>query len=137
MSDVFATFGPELASVGAARRFVRRTLEAWRADGVDFEAAQVVSELTTNSVIHARSPFRVELSLDGDHLTIGVTDSSPVLPRLKRHSAQATTGRGIGVVAALALAWGTEPRADGKRVWATLSTGPRPALGLEADQVRA
>lgn len=120
MDHAWAAFAPDLASVGEARRFVRRALVDLGGEAMEFEAAQVVSELATNSVIHARTRFEVALDHDGDSLRIAVSDGSRRSPVPKSHSAQATTGRGLKLVATLADAWGTEARSDGKTVWCTL-----------------
>lgn len=134
MSHARAAFAPDLASVGEARRFVRRALVDLGAEEMEFEAAQVVSELATNSVIHAGTPFEVELDHDGESLRIAVSDGSRRSPVAKSHSAQATTGRGLKVVSTLADAWGTQARSDGKTVWCILRFDPgRSALPLLAE----
>lgn len=140
MSHARAAFAPDLASVGEARRFVRRALVELGAEEIEFEAAQVVSELATNSVIHAATRFEVALDHDGECLRIAVSDGSRRIPVAKSHSAQATTGRGLRLVATLAEAWGTEERSDGKTVWCTLRFDPRRAalpLLAELDALRS
>lgn len=123
MSRASARFGADLGSVGEARRFVRRALIDMGAQDLEFEACQVVSELATNSVIHAATAFEVGLEYAGDVLRVRVSDSSPKSPITKSHSVQATTGRGLRLVAKLADEWGTEVRPDGKTVWCTLRAG--------------
>ena len=124
MSHASAGFGADLASVGEARRFVRRALLDMGAEHLEFEASQVVTELATNCVIHAATPFHVELEYHADALKIRVSDSSPKSPITKSHSPQAMTGRGRRLVASLADRWGTEVRPGGKTVWCTLRGGP-------------
>ncbi|HVA74290.1 MAG TPA: ATP-binding protein [Acidimicrobiales bacterium] len=124
MSHASAGFGADLASVGEARRFVRRALIDMQAEDLEFEACQVVSELATNCVIHAVTPFVVELIYESDVFQIRVSDSSPRSPMTKSHSAQATTGRGLRLVATLADEWGAETWPGGKTVWCTLRSGP-------------
>lgn len=134
MSHASAAFGADLSSVGEARRFVRRALVDLGAEEMEFEAAQLVSELVTNSVIHAGTPFEVDLYRDGESLRIAVSDGSRRSPVAKSHSAQATTGRGLKLVATLSDAWGTETRSDGKTVWCTLRLDSmRRALPLLAE----
>lgn len=115
------TFQP--TSVGEARRFLRHELDAWDANDLEPAASLVLSELTTNSLIHARSSFVVELTLTDQQLRLAVRDSSTRLPVAKPHSPDAATGRGLRIVAAFADAWGTEASSDGKTVWAVLSVG--------------
>jgi anti-sigma regulatory factor (Ser/Thr protein kinase) len=120
MSHASAGFRADLASVGEARRFARRALVDLGAEDLEFEACQVVSELATNSVIHAATAFEVELIYVGNVLQVRVSDHSPRIPVPKAHSARATTGRGLRLVAMLADDWGTELRPDSKTVWCVL-----------------
>ena len=111
----------DLRSVAAARRYVRELLERWHADDYEWTAAQVVSELVTNAVIHARTAFVLALSLDGSVLRISVTDTSPRRPVRRRYSEEATTGRGLALVERLAGRWGVSLDGDHKTVWCELS----------------
>lgn len=111
------SFSPELSSVTDARRFLRRTVEGWDAQGWEWSASQVLTELATNAVIHARTQFDVELEFDGRVLKICVADGSARLPLQRSYSNQATTGRGVTVVRSLAQSWGVETRPNGKTVW--------------------
>ncbi|MGH9088651.1 MAG: ATP-binding protein [Acidimicrobiales bacterium] len=120
MPEVMQGFPPELECVGEARRFVTDALAGWGLDDAQPAASMLVTELATNSVLHARTGFRVALSFDGDLLRLGVSDGSTRAPREKAHSHQATTGRGIHLVAAYADSWGVEPAGDGKTVWCVL-----------------
>lgn len=102
-------------------------------DAGDFEfaASQLVSELATNAVIHARTRFSVSLSLEDDCLRLTVADRSPRSPVTKSHSQDATTGRGLSLVQALADDWGVQHHQGGKAVWAIIragSTGSWPAV---------
>ncbi|MFF1756423.1 ATP-binding protein [Streptomyces sp. NPDC058266] len=89
-------------------------------------AALLVAELATNAVTHGRVPgrdFELRLTLEGDALTIAVSDArGERLPRPAETSHDgAITGRGLLLVEALATRWGTAPRAQaGKTVWAEL-----------------
>jgi anti-sigma regulatory factor (Ser/Thr protein kinase) len=83
-------------------------------------AALVAAELTANSVLHAASPFTIAVSSPDGALRISVHDVSPVLPVPRRREAMAESGRGLGLVAALAEGWGAERTDDGKVVWAEL-----------------
>ena len=46
------SFAADARSVAEARRFTRRTLEAWAADELVDSASLIVSELVTNAVVH-------------------------------------------------------------------------------------
>lgn len=124
MVNARAEFSGESSSVSDARRFVRRTLEGWAADEHDHAAALIVTELATNSLLHARGGFAVEVSHSEQGIRIGVSDASRRSPMAKSHSPESTTGRGLQLVTAYAESWGVDRRADGKTVWAVLRTGP-------------
>jgi anti-sigma regulatory factor (Ser/Thr protein kinase) len=110
------------ADVGAGRRFVRETVEGWGFGDVAEDAVLVVSELITNVVLHARTGLEVAVRRVQDRIRIEVTDKNHNLPRLRRHSVQSGTGRGLQLVAAMASDWGAESRRDGKVVWVELRT---------------
>ena len=114
------SFSPELASIPAARRFLRELLYEWDADQWEWNAGQVLTELATNAVIHAHTEFDVEVTFTEPTLKICVSDGSPRLPVQRQHSDQATTGRGLAVVQTVAQSWGTEMRPDGKTVWCVI-----------------
>jgi len=105
-------------------------LLAWDAADYDFGAPQVVSELATNAALHARSSYTVTVALDDDGLLLEVTDGSSRLPRARHYAPDATTGRGMGLVAALSLEWGASTVQAGKTVWARVAPDE---TGLEFD----
>lgn len=80
----------------------------------------LASELATNAVLHARTPFTVEVSRDGLTARICVLDLSPARPRIRDYGTEATTGRGMRLVASIAADWGVEPQGRGKTVWFAL-----------------
>ena len=115
------TFHGGLNSVRDARRFLAVVLEDWGADRFDFGAPQVLSELATNAALHARTIFTVHVHQQDECLLIEVSDASPRLPRARHYALDATTGRGIGLVAALSTDWGTTVNGAGKTVWARVA----------------
>jgi anti-sigma regulatory factor (Ser/Thr protein kinase) len=84
------------------------------------DARLVVSELTTNAVVHAGSPFSVAVRHEGSAIRIAVHDSNPTLPVLRDGGPAAPSGRGLHLVRALTSAWGVDRSPDGKTVWAEL-----------------
>ncbi len=117
MSEASHTFDAQPGSVREARQFLRGCLEAWSAHSYGLSGEQVVSELATNAALHARSEYTVHLRLDADSLLVEVTDSTTVLPQERRYAVDATTGRGLMLVDALAADWGVQSSPTGKTVW--------------------
>lgn len=113
---------------GAARRARDLVTEAcgrWDQPELVGPASIVVSELVTNVVVHARTMMTLRLSLRRRYLHIAVRDGSIEEPRLVDTSPlDATGGRGIALVDAVARRWGSLPTDGGKVVWAVLSTAP-------------
>jgi anti-sigma regulatory factor (Ser/Thr protein kinase) len=110
------------SSTRDARRFVRDTLRQWRLDGLTHEAELLASELVTNVVLHAGTPFEVALTHDDhDPLRIEVRDGSRRAPRRHHYSEEASTGRGMLLVESLSLRHGVEVVDDGKLVWFELA----------------
>jgi anti-sigma regulatory factor (Ser/Thr protein kinase) len=110
---------PEPSSAGMARRFVASSLVAG-AEVADL-AVLLVSELASNAVLHARTPFELVVDDDGQRLRVEVHDDNPNLPTLKDYVAESVTGRGLHMVAASADNWGFEARESGKCVWFELA----------------
>jgi anti-sigma regulatory factor (Ser/Thr protein kinase) len=103
------------------RAFVRSVLDDWRVPDRGGEAEIIASELATNAVRHARSPFVVHVTRTPETIRIAVRDASCDRPvRIVRDDCE-TGGRGVRLVAALASSWGVVDRADGKSVWAELA----------------
>lgn len=66
------------------------------------------------------------LTWDGVCLYVSVHDDSPQLPRPREASSEATSGRGMHVVDALADDWQARPDARGKTVTACFHPPGRP-----------
>jgi anti-sigma regulatory factor (Ser/Thr protein kinase) len=102
----------EPSSVRAARVFVTRLLREWGCDGLAETAALLTSELATNVVLHARTPFAVVVAKTLDGARVDVLDRSRVSPVLRGHDLQAPTGRGLALIASLASSWGETPGSE-------------------------
>ena len=113
------TFPPEPVSAREARGFLRSFLREQDRDDL-LETAQVaLSEIVTNSVLHAHTDVQVSAELlDDGSLRVEVSDSSPQLPAQRSYGEQATTGRGMQLVAAMTSDCGVLRRGPlGKTVW--------------------
>ena len=103
-----------------ARRFVVGLLRTLGLADVA-HAALVVTELATNTLIHAGTPFTVHVLARPRGVRIAVADSSTALPVPRDDGLPDPGGHGLRLVAALAAEWGTSLANDGtKTVWAEL-----------------
>jgi two-component sensor histidine kinase len=112
---------PEPRHVGDARRFVAERLVATDLDHLVDTVGLIVSELATNAVRHAHSPFRVSLAREEDQLLLVVRDESSAPALLGEGEPSAGGGRGLQLVSTLSREWGVTPHArGGKSVWARI-----------------
>jgi histidine kinase-like protein len=82
----------------------------------------VVSELATNAVAHARTPFTVTLSRADQSVRVVIQDGSPSRPVRAAVDVMSLTGRGLMIVDVLSREWGTVSDPHGnKSVWAAFS----------------
>jgi anti-sigma regulatory factor (Ser/Thr protein kinase) len=93
-----------------ARDAVRFGLDGWVSGEMAQDAALVVSELVTNSVLHAEldadAVVLVELDLGEDLLAIRVTDpGSDLVPRLLPLDPTSSHGFGLHVVDDISTSW--------------------------------
>jgi anti-sigma regulatory factor (Ser/Thr protein kinase) len=126
------------SSVAAARRFIEARAAAWSFPRPAGEQLVLIgSELVTNAVLHARTELTLTIELRGDRVRISVKDRSQAPATLRHYRADALTGRGLGVVAALSDRWGISAAADGKVVWAELAAdGDHDAAGRRPPDLR-
>lgn len=83
----------------------------------------IASELATNAVIHARTPFTVSVVTRPDRtVRLEVTDHHPTdpLPR-GTEDADRAGAWGFEIVAHLATRWGIDPQPEGKTAWAEIT----------------
>jgi anti-sigma regulatory factor (Ser/Thr protein kinase) len=126
----------QTATVAEARRWARGVLAAWDADELEWELSQLLTEVVTNAVLHAGTALRVVLEQDAasGRLRCEVTDGSPARPRVRYHSAEATTGRGLQLLESVAASWGVQPVTAGKTVWFELDGEGGGRGGLPVDE---
>jgi anti-sigma regulatory factor (Ser/Thr protein kinase) len=110
-------FAAEAGSVPAARHFVREVLRGVGRDRLDL-VALMVSELATNCVLHARSPFTVRLETSARDVRIEATDSAAGLVEPRTAGPTDLHGRGLRIVETLSDTWGVDRSPlGGKTVW--------------------
>jgi anti-sigma regulatory factor (Ser/Thr protein kinase) len=110
-------FPNEPDSVRAAREFVGDMLEPL---GIESTVARIVtSELATNAVRHADTPFRVAVVVQPGTIRIEVEDGAGA-QKIATEMASDRTGRGLLIVETAATSWGVEHRGEKKAVWVEL-----------------
>ncbi len=128
VSDEQVVLPPDPQAAAAARAFVQCTCVLWDLQATLDPALLVVSELVTNAVVNARSQVTLRLRLRPDHLLVEVEDEDSRLPVLQQHNDwDALGGRGLMLVDALSVRWGSQPCPFGKLVWAELPLVPDPS----------
>lgn len=110
---------PVPENVAAARRWsAERAVDAGQGHLVDI-VSLLVSELVTNVVLHARTPFELSFRCRDHRLRVEVRDRSDRSPsRSIQSEPLAVSGRGMTMVSALSDACGSEQLpGGGKVVW--------------------
>lgn len=108
---------PDARAASLSRRFVLDTLARWKLEMLNETAVLLTSELVTNAVVHAGTDLELSLRLDGQGwVTVSVQDGSTVVPQLRSHAPEATTGRGLQILEELAASWEVILQASGKTV---------------------
>jgi len=118
------------ASATRARRQLVSELQAmgFSPDSVA-DAELCLSELVGNAVRHGQplpdGSLHAEWSINGLVVRIAVVDGGqdPSALSARRASSEATGGRGLTIVGAVARRWGAEDDPLGTRVWADVSLG--------------
>ena len=85
----------------------------------------VLGELVTNALIHGRSDATVRIVRDGESLRSEVAEDDTRPPIIPAPDADALSGRGMLLVAALATSWGVDRTAAGKVLWGEFDTAER------------
>jgi anti-sigma regulatory factor (Ser/Thr protein kinase) len=116
-----------------ARRYLLAQLDAGVSASCASDAALIVSELVTNSVIHAHvgadEAILLELTALGDRLRIAVIDPGSLLePRIVASDSDAPGGFGLRLVRHMSSAWGVVRNDAGTTsVWCDLPLDPIPS----------
>ncbi|WP_405985803.1 ATP-binding protein [Streptomyces sp. NBC_00872] len=119
--------------VALARLELRKALAEWGLSVLEDSATLILSELLSNAGRHARvtpeQTIETRYFRSSGALRIEVHDASPERPQPRTPDAEASDGRGLLLVEALADEWGVADRCGpGKVVWASLSV-PRARPG--------
>lgn len=119
-------FIPVPQAVTAVRRFMTGVLRLWHEDDLVPDATLVATELASNAISHADSPFRVSVDRAVGVVCIAIQDSTTTPARRRQAAIDADSGRGMAIVEALSRRWGCDDLIGGKVVWAELVSSRRP-----------
>jgi hypothetical protein len=128
---------PIPGSAGVARSGLRAYCQQHQVPGDVRDAGEIViSELVTNALVHAGTPFLVWAEYDASQLTVAVLDGESTPPTVHPFDAgERSGGRGMPLIEALGAAWGVATVHLGKVVWVTI--GPAPALPEQRGAARS
>jgi anti-sigma regulatory factor (Ser/Thr protein kinase) len=104
------------AAVGEARRFLAEVIAGRAGPDDDHELALALSELATNAVVHAHTPFDVVVETNSC-VRLEVEDGSTDQPVPQSPSDTTEGGRGLLIVDRVCDRWGTHIVRDRKCVW--------------------
>ena len=111
-------FLPVPKAIPALRRFVSGTLRSWDEDDLVADAVLVTSEMATNAINHADSPFHASLVRAAGIVRISIEDAGPGTATQRTADPDDLSGRGLLIIETLAASWGHGDLPDGKVVWA-------------------
>ena len=115
-------FEPKPMNVRAAREFVADALEDEGFRGDTEIVLLLASELVTNAVRHAATPFEIRVAVDDDTVRVAVIDGDVDHgPRMCHPGPDDTNGRGLQLVDQLSAVWGSDRVGRGKAVWFQLA----------------
>ncbi|HXC44968.1 MAG TPA: ATP-binding protein [Solirubrobacteraceae bacterium] len=122
-AGAMADFPAARDSPGRARRLIVAALTQWGcATELVQDAAVVASELATNAVLHAGSPFSISGELQDGLLRLAVEDACPLSVAMRGGRLSPQPTHGLGLVEAMSVRWGVEGSPRGKVIWAELGT---------------
>jgi len=103
----------------SARSQARSACAGITTQDVADDVTLVVSELVTNAIRHGGGHVRLDLQVDLDEVLVAVWDAGDDFDwGVRSAQAGALTGRGLGIVAALASSYGVRHSSGpGKSVW--------------------
>jgi anti-sigma regulatory factor (Ser/Thr protein kinase) len=121
LAEVRVILTADGGSCARARQVVREVAASWELseDLVD-DAQLVVTELVSNGIDHGEGPITLTVSRKAGGMLVEVHDESPKQPQLRPVDPSSPRGRGMQLVQALSVKWGTKPQNSGKVVWAQL-----------------
>ncbi|MET7735155.1 ATP-binding protein [Streptomyces sp. NPDC005402] len=114
------------SEVRLLRQAAAKQLSRWGVSAATDETELLVTELATNVVKHVGEGATATLILEwrGERLRLEVHDKSQAAPSVRSVECDEECGRGLHLLSALALDWGTVLTAAGKAVWCEIPISP-------------
>lgn len=111
------------------RQAAAAQLGQWGVPTAGDETQLVVTELATNVIKHVGegAPATLILEWKRERLRVEMHDKSQSLPAMRTADCDAECGRGLHMLAAMAVDWGTVVTALGKAVWCEIKLGSEAA----------
>ena len=110
-------------SVRQARNFFRSSADRLGVSAEVRDAGSLaVSEIVTNAIRYGAGPIELRTWLEPSSIRVEVSDQGTAMPVATTAEPDMTGGRGLGIIDAVAQAWGWDRHRDdgGKTVWFTL-----------------
>jgi hypothetical protein len=121
-------YPPDPAIVATVRSDAANRLRAVNLTSVQDDVELLLTELITNVILHARTPFEVHLTPVGAGVRVEVIDGSPTMPAAGSLGTDALSGRGLALVQSMSRRWGAHHNPDGgKTVWFEVAPGATPS----------
>jgi anti-sigma regulatory factor (Ser/Thr protein kinase) len=119
---------PDPAAIRDLRHAVRRVCSDTDPPADACETVVLLtSETVTNAIVHGGPPVHLTIRVSAAGIRVDVTDSTTAPPVIVPAQPDATGGRGIQLIDALATRWGVERRTGGKTVWFEITPAPTTA----------
>jgi anti-sigma regulatory factor (Ser/Thr protein kinase) len=120
--ELYRQYAAVLGTAAQARNDLAAFLREHNHEAIVSIATLMVSELATNSIIHATGPITMRAHLNDHTLRVNIDDTHQQLPQAREPDSNG--GRGLHMIATLATQWGTAPiHGAGKTTWFTIRTG--------------
>jgi anti-anti-sigma regulatory factor len=112
---------PVAGAAHRARDVVSDACLRWAEPTLVGPASLLAGELVTNASVHAGTMMSLRLELRRCHVSIAVTDGSADHAVYRPPSRGETSGRGLQLVDAFSMMWGSTALPAGKVVWSALA----------------
>lgn len=123
LAEVRVILTAEGGSCARARQVVRDAAVSWGlSEDLTDDAQLVVTELVSNGIDHGEGLITLTVSRRDSGMLVEVHDESSKQPQVRPVDTSSARGRGMQLVKALSVRWGTTPDARGKVVWAELES---------------